>query len=116
MLKDHIITEENQMTRKSNETTLSSPRQYDSQAGGSESFQWFDISVPLRNAMVHWPSDPPVRIENVKDMEHGASSTLSMISMGPHTGTHMDAPLHSETVLRRIGHCLKVAYGSLMEL
>ncbi len=55
---------------------------------------WIDISVPLRNAMVHWPSDPPVQIENVKDIEHGASSTLSMISMGAHTGTHMDAPLH----------------------
>ncbi len=82
------------MTRKSNETTSSSSGQYDSQTSSSESFRWLDISVPLRNAMVHWPGDPPVRIENVKDIEHGASSTLSMISMGSHTGTHMDAPLH----------------------
>ncbi len=82
------------MTRKSNETTSSSSGQYDSQASDSESSRWLDISVPLRNAMVHWPSDPPVRIENVKDIEHGASSTLSVISMGSHTGTHMDAPLH----------------------
>ena len=82
------------MTRKSNETTSSSPGQYDSRASGSESFRWLDISVPLRNAMVHWPGDPPVRIDKVKDIEHGASSTLSMISMGSHTGTHMDAPLH----------------------
>jgi arylformamidase len=44
--------------------------------------------------MVHWPSDPPVRIEKMKDMAHGDSSTVSMISMGAHTGTHMDAPLH----------------------
>ena len=56
--------------------------------------QWIDISVLLRNAMVHWPTNPSVRIERVKDMEQGASNTLSMISMGLHTGTHMDAPLH----------------------
>ncbi len=63
-------------------------------ASDSESSRWLDISIPLRNAMVYWPGDPPVRIENVKDMEHGASSTLLMILMGSHTGTHMDAPLH----------------------
>ena len=56
--------------------------------------RWIDISVPLRNAMVHWPSDPPVRIEHVTDIAHGDSHTLSEISMGSHTGTHMDAPLH----------------------
>jgi arylformamidase len=55
---------------------------------------WIDISVPLRNAMVHWPSDPPVRIERILDVERGDSHTLSEITMGSHTGTHMDAPLH----------------------
>ena len=28
---------------------------------------WIDISVPLKDAMVHWPSDPPVSIKRVKD-------------------------------------------------
>jgi arylformamidase len=55
---------------------------------------WIDISIPLRNAMVHWPGDPEVRIERVLDLEHGDSHTLSQISMGLHTGTHIDAPLH----------------------
>ncbi len=82
------------MAQKSNETTSSSSGQHDSPANGSESSRWLDISVPLKDGMVHWPGDPPIRIENVKDIEHGASSTLSMISMGSHTGTHMDAPLH----------------------
>lgn len=82
------------MTQKSNDTTFSSPGQYGSQSTGSASLQWIDISVPLRNAMVHWPTDPPVRIERVLDLEHGDSHTLSEISMGAHTGTHMDAPLH----------------------
>ena len=60
----------------------------------SSSGQWIDVSVPLRNSMVHWPGDPSVRIERVSDMDHGDSSNLSIISMGSHTGTHVDAPLH----------------------
>lgn len=50
--------------------------------------------MPLRNAMVHWPGDPPVRIERISDMDFGDTSNLSTISMGSHTGTHVDAPLH----------------------
>jgi len=55
---------------------------------------WIDISLPLRNAMVHWPGDPPIRINRAQDMANGDSHTLSQISMGSHTGTHIDAPLH----------------------
>lgn len=55
---------------------------------------WIDISVPIRDAMVHWPGDPPVAIKLVKDMEHGDTANLSTISMGAHSGTHVDAPIH----------------------
>lgn len=58
------------------------------------SLPWIDISLPLHNAMVHWPGNPPVRIKRVQDLDKGDSHTLSQISMGSHTGTHMDAPLH----------------------
>ena len=61
---------------------------------GQHDSRWIDISVPLRNAMVHWPGDPAVRIKRVLDVERGDSYTLSQISMGTHTGTHIDAPLH----------------------
>lgn len=44
--------------------------------------------------MVKWPGDPPVKIERLLDLDHGDESNISMISMGSHTGTHMDAPLH----------------------
>jgi arylformamidase len=44
--------------------------------------------------MVHWPGDPPVQIKRVHDLDRGDSHNLSEISMGSHTGTHMDAPLH----------------------
>ena len=56
--------------------------------------QWIDISVPLHDAMVHWPDDPPVSIKRVQEMEHGDTANLSIITMGAHTGTHMDAPAH----------------------
>lgn len=56
--------------------------------------KWIDISVPLRHAMVHWPGNPPVNIERVHDLERGDSSTVSLMSLGSHTGTHMDALAH----------------------
>jgi arylformamidase len=55
---------------------------------------WIDISVALRSGMVHWPGDPEVSIERVLDMERGDAANVSHISMGSHTGTHMDPPFH----------------------
>lgn len=55
---------------------------------------WIDVSVPIRDRMVHWPGDPPVEIRRVKELRRGDSSTLSHLSMGSHTGTHIDAPSH----------------------
>ena len=56
--------------------------------------QWIDISVPLKDAMVHWPNNPAVTIRLFKDIELGDNSNVSMISMGAHSGTHVDAPIH----------------------
>lgn len=56
--------------------------------------EWIDISVPLKTNMVHWPDNPPVRIERALDLTKGDGANVSKISMGSHTGTHMDAPVH----------------------
>ena len=56
--------------------------------------RWIDISVPVRNGMVHWPGDPPIRIWHPRHMDEGDHLTLSAMSLGSHTGTHMDAPGH----------------------
>ena len=56
--------------------------------------KWIDISVSLHSGMVHWPDNPPVKIERMKDMHKGAVCNVSVMSLGAHTGTHMDAPLH----------------------
>lgn len=48
----------------------------------------------LHDGMVHWPDNPPVQIGFVLAMNKGAVSNVSKLSMGVHSGTHMDAPLH----------------------
>jgi arylformamidase len=55
---------------------------------------WVDVSVPLRSGMAHWPDNPPVRIERMLSMERGDVANVSKISLGSHTGAHMDAPIH----------------------
>jgi arylformamidase len=55
---------------------------------------WIDVSVTLRTGMVGWPGDPPARISHASDMERGDPCTVSLLEMGAHTGTHMDAPAH----------------------
>ena len=55
---------------------------------------WIDVSVTLRDGMVHWPDNPPVSITRQLDISKGDAANVSMLSMGSHTGTHMDAPLH----------------------
>lgn len=44
--------------------------------------------------MVHWPGDPEFHIERATDQEKGNVATVSRMTLGVHTGTHMDAPLH----------------------
>lgn len=55
---------------------------------------WIDVSVTLRTGMVSWPGDPPARISHALHMELGDPCTVSLLEMGAHTGTHMDAPAH----------------------
>lgn len=44
--------------------------------------------------MVRWPGNPPVQVRRVLDLNRGDDCTLTAISLGVHSGTHMDAPLH----------------------
>ena len=55
---------------------------------------WIDVSVTLKTGMVNWPGDPPARINHALDIERGDPCTVSLLEMGAHTGTHMDAPAH----------------------
>jgi arylformamidase len=56
---------------------------------------WYDISVPLKQGMPYFPTDPfPPRIYRYHDRALGAKVTMSVIEMISHTGTHIDTPLH----------------------
>jgi len=55
---------------------------------------WIDVSVTLRDGMVHWPGDPAVHISLAQSMGDGCCVNLTRLDMCAHTGTHMDAPRH----------------------
>jgi arylformamidase len=54
----------------------------------------FDVSVPLTSEMPIYPGDPPFGFEWVRTIAGGATSNNSRLTLGSHTGTHIDAPLH----------------------
>ncbi|MBX5482291.1 MAG: cyclase family protein [Myxococcaceae bacterium] len=58
------------------------------------SVRWIDISVPVRDGMIHWPGDPPVCVEQTASLEKGDPAELRRLTLGSHSGTHVDAPTH----------------------
>jgi arylformamidase len=54
----------------------------------------FDVSVRISPQMPVWPGDPLVQIERVASINKGDSANLTRLSLGAHTGTHVDAPYH----------------------
>jgi arylformamidase len=54
----------------------------------------YDVSVPLQTGGVVYPGNPAIRVELKEDMAKGASSNLSLLTFGSHSGTHVDAPSH----------------------
>jgi arylformamidase len=56
----------------------------------------YDISVPIRNRMHVWPTDPDVRLQTTRHSSGDGSHEVAVtaIRFGSHTGTHVDAPSH----------------------
>ena len=55
---------------------------------------WRDVSVTVRTGLPVWPGNPLVDLTPVQSFPQGDEVTISKLSLGAHTGTHMDAPLH----------------------
>lgn len=53
-----------------------------------------DISLPLSSATIVYPNNVPLEIETHAHMPE-STTHLSKITMGTHTGTHIDAPMHA---------------------
>lgn len=54
----------------------------------------YDLTLPLLAGMVEFPGDPPFAQREIASLKNGDSCGLTAISMGSHTGTHLDAPSH----------------------
>ncbi len=54
-----------------------------------------DISIPIKQGMVVYPGNPDVTIEKI--VSHASKSEISKLTLGSHTGTHIDAPKHAIT-------------------
>lgn len=54
----------------------------------------YDVSVPISPEMPVYPGDPGIRLERKESIANGDASNLTLLSLGSHTGTHIDAPYH----------------------
>ena len=56
---------------------------------------WVDVSATLDAGTTPvYEGDAPMKFEFLKDMRKGDALTLSAYSLGAHSGTHIDAPMH----------------------
>jgi arylformamidase len=53
-----------------------------------------DVSLPIRSGGLVYPGNPQIDITLDSAVARGASSNLSKICFGSHTGTHIDAAKH----------------------
>ena len=53
-----------------------------------------DISVPNGPGQHVYPGDPEPHVEHVHRIVDGKAANVSLLVLGSHTGTHVDAPYH----------------------
>jgi arylformamidase len=62
---------------------------------GAAPSEWVDVSVTLDPATTPvYEGDPGMRFDFVRDMRKGDFVTVSTYTLGAHSGTHIDAPMH----------------------
>lgn len=54
----------------------------------------YDVTATIRSPMPTWPGDPAFERVLTHSIAGGDSADVSVIRMGSHTGTHIDAPSH----------------------
>jgi arylformamidase len=53
-----------------------------------------DITLPIREDMITYPGNPPTRVRPHQSIAAGDDANVTLLSMGSHTGTHLDAAHH----------------------
>ncbi|MHB1355628.1 MAG: cyclase family protein [Anaerolineae bacterium] len=56
--------------------------------------RFWDITYPLKPGMATWPGDPAMQLQPLLSLERGDHANTSLITLGSHAGTHLDAPAH----------------------
>jgi arylformamidase len=54
----------------------------------------YDVSVRLSETTPTYPGDPGIEIRGWKSLADGDSANVSLLHLGAHSGTHVDAPAH----------------------
>ena len=58
--------------------------------------KWVDVTIPMHTGMTVWPGDPEFEMSPFERIEDGGGCNMSLLHLGTHTGTHVDAPWHFE--------------------
>ena len=53
----------------------------------------YDVSLPIREGMIHYPGNPPPKMRLYSWIPRNVTNE-TLLSLGSHTGTHVDAPRH----------------------
>lgn len=67
-------------------------RQYP--AGGERALKIYDVTLTLRPDMTTWSKEPGPRLEPLRRIAKGDTANVSVLTLGDHTGTHVDPPIH----------------------
>lgn len=62
----------------------------------------YDVTVGLSETMPIYAGDPVVTVSAAKSIAGGSSANVSQLSLGVHSGTHVDAPNHFIDGTRRV--------------
>ena len=55
---------------------------------------FIDISLPVSRETPVFPGNPPIELGLQQSIANGDEANVSILSLGVHTGTHLDAPYH----------------------
>ncbi|MEW5802514.1 MAG: cyclase family protein [bacterium] len=55
---------------------------------------FYDLTMPLFPGQMVWPGDPAVEITPLSATCAGEPTNISVLKVGTHSGTHIDAPRH----------------------
>ena len=71
----------------------------------------YDVSVRLSETTPTYPGDPGIEIRSWKSLAEGDSANVSLLHMGAHSGTHVDAPAH---FIQDAGHVESLSLETLI--